>query len=1496
VNDQITGCVEEVEEAEAKAFPSSGDASSNPRRGAAPERNPEWSSTDGGEEAEIGGVLLSVWPRSDGLWEWQVEVGPHREQTIPKRGRYGDVEGTQKEARQAAERKARGLGARENPDGRRSGSMTVHQQTAKTRQEEALAALEALQKKIIEAKDSQVFKDWLRFQGKFRSYSFNNTMLIMIQKPDATKLAGFRKWEELDRHVKLGERGILILCPSFRSREEFVRDPVTKEIETDPETGKPRIKEVSYRVGYHNGYIFDVSQTEGAPIPTLPVQATTGAEALPLLEHAAVQVGAPVERRALRPGLGGWTDGKIIVLNSTYSPAAQAGVLAHELSHWLHGHPSMLQSGEIVHDPRSQIETEAEASAYIVNQKLKIDRKSEFYMAAWDNPAALRESMERIVSVSREILDAAEGATEGEACEIDGAPAAANPQHESHGQPPFKFDVGSLERLNLRAQSGEFGVHEGGHLVEHRKATRFASDVRARWEAGQDPRSVAAYVGWWLAQRDTHIFSGCNRRTALLAAEFVASQGGYILRATGSEMFKAIDRLRKGKVGLQEFERWIYSRSSSYESSRNAERSSWSTSTTSRKNRSTASSSPAARSGAFPGGSTIQDEPLDTYSLRAEEENPTGPSGTCQVCFKLQKTRDGLMVLHGYKRPGHGWVEGRCWGTSYAPFEVSSERTKEFLAELQKEKARREEHLRKLQASEYETLLFIPYQSPYGPRKDAVKVPRGAVRIGFGGLDSVPSYEDLRKERIYETERDLRLLDHDIKMYEKAIAEWKPKPWPSKELEPKKTRYSMHTIERTFTEHAKSKGYTEGPFYSRRGRNILLEFRNAAGKRLLMLKARAGDIWVHEDGMKSYHISYPPEPAENPEAVEHPWKMSASAYQSKIGVHAPWIGEISPMQYAGLSKQGKAEYDAKRSREWEASAEAKREWRDLVMAAFERGEITLETPGLHPDAKSSVFHGLAERRKAQEKLTMDQATEENRIHSVDELEVGDRVFDIMGNIYGTVSKKFKTSVRLDTERWGPLTVPARRLEWLSHDDLERALKDGRPIRPRPRPASSNPALGEIMRVLSLTDEVREFARAGYWDTIINNVNYIRRILPEVGVPPELIGGSLDRMEEAARGRDLEGILNATAGVNLTFRRAVGDVQIPDVLLLGAAPFPEKVVFTAEDIERMAKESEENPTWERVEGDAWFRDLDGISLYAERLGHLQWKWVVIEQGTGKPLGSGRSTTVGDAKRQAEEVADRTRKSQNPRAMMVIRERSQWADENPSLWTWFRLWLFYRKLRKAVKKFDWQTVVKTTGDAIEYAKEKGVIPALLAPYVERLQAAVGKYDVAGVMKAISEVRERLAKLFEEIDIPKIIREGPSAIPKDVKEAFGEFMQEFGAKMQPAKNPLILDNPGVMAKIVGERRERIVKAIRQAKLSPERRPLKHESVWANLVHLLGQRDAEVAMMNLMWADPGFAPAKNPVARNGPLMVLRDGYRSPNPSPGHAQAMMVTREDRDA
>ena len=129
-----------------------------------------------------------------------------------------------------------------------------------------------LEEGLKELFESEKYKNYLSTMSKFHNYSFNNTLLIALQRPDASLVAGYQAWQKnFNRHVKRGEKGIRILAPApYKIKEERDKlDPVTGEVMLDKD-GMPQTEEVEVKIpSFRAVSVFDVSQTDGEPLPEL---------------------------------------------------------------------------------------------------------------------------------------------------------------------------------------------------------------------------------------------------------------------------------------------------------------------------------------------------------------------------------------------------------------------------------------------------------------------------------------------------------------------------------------------------------------------------------------------------------------------------------------------------------------------------------------------------------------------------------------------------------------------------------------------------------------------------------------------------------------------------------------------------------------------------------------------------------------------------------------------------------------------------------------------------------------------------------------------------------------------------------------------------------------------------------------------------------------------------------------------------------------------------
>ena len=265
---------------------------------------------------------------------------------------------------------------------------------------------------------SENYRAYLTTMAKFTKYSFNNTLLIALQNPDATLVAGYDAWKrKFHRHVKKGEKAIKIIAPmTFKGTQEVEKvDPVTQEImlnaRGEPETEK---KEFSYQ-RFKVSNVFDYSQTEGEPVPTLEVPELSGNQKNFDVFMEAVKKVSPVPIRfdAVSGEAKGYYDNaaKEIVIRKGMSEIQTIKTAVHELGHSLCHDRDFLQAAGEKKD-RVTMELEAESIAFCVCSFLKLDHDvgdySFPYIAGWAadrDRNVLRESMDLIRTTSGTIID-----------------------------------------------------------------------------------------------------------------------------------------------------------------------------------------------------------------------------------------------------------------------------------------------------------------------------------------------------------------------------------------------------------------------------------------------------------------------------------------------------------------------------------------------------------------------------------------------------------------------------------------------------------------------------------------------------------------------------------------------------------------------------------------------------------------------------------------------------------------------------------------------------------------------------------------------------------------------------------------------------------------------------------------------------------------------------------------------------------------------------------
>lgn len=241
----------------------------------------------------------------------------------------------------------------------------------------------------LERGHSGKLKEYLAAMARFHRYSLYNVMLIASQRPDATRVAGYHKWREFGRFVKKGAKGIFILAPIL-AKKTAEQDSLAEDT-------------ARVAVGFRAVYVFDLSDTEGEPLPELANTQGDPAGYTERLKNFVLQRSIQLEySEAIYPAQGQCSPGKIILLPGR-APAEEFATLAHEIAHSL-----LHQQERRASTTKSVRETEAEAVAFVVCEAigLKAESSADYIQLYTGDKETLTESLEHVQRASVEILAA----------------------------------------------------------------------------------------------------------------------------------------------------------------------------------------------------------------------------------------------------------------------------------------------------------------------------------------------------------------------------------------------------------------------------------------------------------------------------------------------------------------------------------------------------------------------------------------------------------------------------------------------------------------------------------------------------------------------------------------------------------------------------------------------------------------------------------------------------------------------------------------------------------------------------------------------------------------------------------------------------------------------------------------------------------------------------------------------------------------------------------
>lgn len=298
------------------------------------------------------------------------------------------------------------------------------------RQKRVAETISLLQDGLQSVRDSREYQNYLKTMARFPSYSMKNTLLIFRQYPHATFVAGYRSWQkDFGRYVRKGEKGIRILAPYIlkdQAPENGNSEISDKENQNEQASAQNSQKEVKNRqgtgekktrIGYQTIHVFDISQTEGKPLPSLETRLlTSDVEAYEsLFEALCALTPFRVQLCDLEPGLNGLTryTTSTILLERSLPQLQTIKTLLHEITHSRLHNPLLCGEEEMDRlQDKAVKETEAESTAFVVASYFGLDTSgfSFPYLVLWSEQMddLLEKSLERIAAASGALIEGLE--------------------------------------------------------------------------------------------------------------------------------------------------------------------------------------------------------------------------------------------------------------------------------------------------------------------------------------------------------------------------------------------------------------------------------------------------------------------------------------------------------------------------------------------------------------------------------------------------------------------------------------------------------------------------------------------------------------------------------------------------------------------------------------------------------------------------------------------------------------------------------------------------------------------------------------------------------------------------------------------------------------------------------------------------------------------------------------------------------------------------------
>ena len=329
-----------------------------------------------------------------------------------------------------------------------------------------------LEQGIKELFESEKFKEYLTTMSKFYNYSFNNTLLIAMQKPDATLIAGYTSWQRnFDRHVMKGEKGIKILAPApYKAQEEREKiDPATQKPVLDAD-GKPVTETVEVlRPAFKVVSVFDVSQTEGKELPDIAVDELTGSveNYAAFFEALKQESPVPISFEDIPVGAKGYFSHaeNRIAIQEDMSELQTVKTAIHEIAHAkLHAIKPDEKVAPEERKDRHTKEVEAESVAYTVCQRYGIETSdySFGYIAGWSSDKDTKElkgSLETIRSTAAEMIESIDAKLKVLLAEKSQEQTQETPEPVKEEKPSYHDVPVYREMANYAYEAGELDMY-----------------------------------------------------------------------------------------------------------------------------------------------------------------------------------------------------------------------------------------------------------------------------------------------------------------------------------------------------------------------------------------------------------------------------------------------------------------------------------------------------------------------------------------------------------------------------------------------------------------------------------------------------------------------------------------------------------------------------------------------------------------------------------------------------------------------------------------------------------------------------------------------------------------------------------------------------------------------------------------------------------------------------------------------------------------------------